>query len=123
MVFKRSCYQITEEESWISAFFYFIDFTKLTQDQFFGSSPAPLTVLHELHVRRPDILYRNEVYIDGGIERGTDVLKALCLGARAVGLGRAFLYGNSLWGEAGVRKVIQSRLFSPLIYVLPLRRA
>ena len=69
-----------------------------------------MTILHELHMRRPDILYRNEVYIDGGITRGTDVLKALCLGARAVGLGRAFLYGNSVWGEPGVRRVIQSKL-------------
>ncbi|EMD40844.1 hypothetical protein CERSUDRAFT_91590 [Gelatoporia subvermispora B] len=70
-------------------------------------APAPLTVLHELHERRPDLLRKHEVYIDGGIRRGTDVLKALCLGARAVGLGRPFLYANGVWGEEGCRRVIQ----------------
>ncbi|OCH92207.1 hypothetical protein OBBRIDRAFT_751950 [Obba rivulosa] len=70
-------------------------------------APAPLTVLHELHERRPDLLRKHEVYIDGGIRRGTDVLKALCLGARAVGLGRPFLYANGVWGEEGCRRVIE----------------
>ena len=46
-----------------------------------------------------------EIYIDGGIRRGTDVLKALALGARAVGLGRPFLYSLAAgYGEAGVRR-------------------
>ena len=72
------------------------------------SSPAPMTILYELHQRRPDLL-RKEVYIDGGVTRGTDVLKALCLGARGVGLGRAFLYANGVWGEAGARRVVQSK--------------
>ena len=68
-----------------------------------------MTILHELHKRRPDIIKKKEVYIDGGVTRGTDVLKALCLGARAVGLGRAFLYANGVWGEAGARRVVQSK--------------
>lgn len=49
-----------------------------------------------------------EVFIDGGIRRGTDVIKALCLGAKAVGLGRPFLYANAVWGEDGVRRCVQS---------------
>ncbi|KAG8959535.1 Cytochrome b2, mitochondrial precursor [Tulasnella sp. 419] len=72
-------------------------------------APAPLDVLYELNQKRPD-LTRNpnfEVHIDGGVRRGTDVLKALCLGAKGVGLGRPFLYGNTVWGEEGVRRVIQ----------------
>ncbi|KAI0065880.1 hypothetical protein BV25DRAFT_1913308 [Artomyces pyxidatus] len=69
-------------------------------------SPAPMTVLHEMRVRRPDLLDKHDVYIDGGVTRGTDVLKALCLGARGVGLGRAFLYANSVWGEEGCDRVI-----------------
>lgn len=73
-----------------------------------SSSPAPMTILYELHQRRPDLL-KNDIYIDGGVTRGTDVLKALCLGARSVGLGRAFLYGNGVWGEAGARRVVQSK--------------
>lgn len=39
---------------------------------------------------------RFAVYMDGGVRRGTDVLKALCLGAKAVGLGRSFLYAQSV---------------------------
>ena len=39
------------------------------------------------------------------------MLKALCLGARGVGLGRAFLYGNALWGEGGCQRVIESTWF------------
>jgi len=78
------------------------------------SSPAPLTILHELRQKRPDLLENKDfhVLIDGGVRRGTDVLKALCLGARGVGLGRPFLYANSLWGEEGVRRAIQSKLSS-----------
>jgi len=70
-------------------------------------SPAPMTVLYELRQRRPDLLEKHEVYIDGGVRRGTDVLKALCLGARGVGLGRPFLYANSVWGEEGCRRVVE----------------
>ena len=48
-----------------------------------------------------------EIYIDGGIRRGTDVLKALALGARAVGLGRPFPYSLAAgYGEAGVRRLV-----------------
>lgn len=70
-----------------------------------------MTVLYELYQQRPDLLRKHEVYIDGGVRRGTDVLKALCLGARGVGLGRPFLYGNGVWGEDGCRRVIQSASF------------
>ncbi len=49
---------------------------------------------------------RAEVLVDGGIRRGTDVLKALALGARAVLIGRPFLWGLAVNGEAGVSHVI-----------------
>jgi len=45
---------------------------------------------------------RAEILIDGGIRRGSDVVKALCLGARAVLIGRAYGYGLAAAGEAGV---------------------
>jgi L-lactate dehydrogenase (cytochrome) len=48
-----------------------------------------------------------EIYIDGGVRRGTDVLKALALGANAVGLGRPFLYALAVGGENGVTKMIE----------------
>jgi 4-hydroxymandelate oxidase len=48
-----------------------------------------------------------EVYLDGGIRRGSDVLKALALGARAVLVGRPFWYGLAVAGEAGVLEVLE----------------
>jgi 4-hydroxymandelate oxidase len=48
-----------------------------------------------------------EVLLDGGVHRGTDVVKALALGARAVLLGRPILWGLAVGGEAGVRHVLQ----------------
>ncbi|XP_022091355.1 hydroxyacid oxidase 1-like [Acanthaster planci] len=48
-----------------------------------------------------------EVYLDGGVRRGTDVLKALALGARAVFIGRPVLWGLAYDGEGGVRKVLE----------------
>lgn len=50
---------------------------------------------------------RCEVYVDGGIRRGTDVLKALALGARAVLLGRSILWGLAVNGQEGVRHVLE----------------
>jgi len=49
---------------------------------------------------------RVPVLVDGGIRRGTDVLKALALGANAVLIGRPYLYGLSVAGDAGVAKVV-----------------
>jgi L-lactate dehydrogenase (cytochrome) len=48
-----------------------------------------------------------EVYIDGGVRRATDILKALCLGAKGVGIGRPFLYAMGSYGEAGVLRAFQ----------------
>lgn len=48
-----------------------------------------------------------EVYIDGGVRRATDIIKALCLGAKGVGIGRPFLYAMSAYGQPGVDKAIQ----------------
>lgn len=50
---------------------------------------------------------RAEVFVDGGIRRGTDVLKALALGARAVLIGRPYMWGLAAYGEAGVQRVIE----------------
>jgi L-lactate dehydrogenase (cytochrome)/(S)-mandelate dehydrogenase len=50
---------------------------------------------------------RAEVYLDGGVRRGTDVITALCLGARGVFIGRPFLYGLISEGESGVRSVLE----------------
>jgi isopentenyl diphosphate isomerase/L-lactate dehydrogenase-like FMN-dependent dehydrogenase len=50
---------------------------------------------------------RCEVYMDGGIRRGTDVLKALALGAKAVLVGRPILWGLAANGTEGVRHVLE----------------
>jgi isopentenyl diphosphate isomerase/L-lactate dehydrogenase-like FMN-dependent dehydrogenase len=48
-----------------------------------------------------------EILVDGGIRRGSDIVKAMCLGARAVLIGRAYAYGLAAAGEAGVARAIE----------------
>jgi 4-hydroxymandelate oxidase len=50
---------------------------------------------------------RIPVLLDGGVRRGTDVFKALALGATAVGIGRPYIWGLSSFGQAGVDRVLQ----------------
>lgn len=50
---------------------------------------------------------RAEVYLDGGVRRGTDVVTALALGARAVLVGRPAIFGLALGGDKGVRQVLE----------------
>jgi 4-hydroxymandelate oxidase len=50
---------------------------------------------------------RIPIFVDGGFRRGTDVFKALALGAKGVGIGRPFLWGLGAFGEAGVNRVIE----------------
>jgi L-lactate dehydrogenase (cytochrome) len=50
---------------------------------------------------------RIEVLLDGGVRRGSDVVKALCLGARAIMIGRAYAYGLGAAGSAGVARAIE----------------
>lgn len=66
-------------------------------------APASIEVLEEV-VQAVD--GRAEVLMDGGVRRGTDVLKALALGARATLIGRPYLYGLGLEGQQGVEKVL-----------------
>ena len=50
---------------------------------------------------------RIPIFVDGGFRRGTDVFKALALGAKAVGIGRPFLWGLGAFGQAGVDRVVE----------------
>ncbi|AWU78510.1 hypothetical protein CAS74_002671 [Pichia kudriavzevii] len=47
-----------------------------------------------------------KLFIDGGIRRGSDIIKAICLGADAVGLGRPFLYAMATYGQPGIERAI-----------------
>jgi 4-hydroxymandelate oxidase len=47
------------------------------------------------------------VILDGGVRRGTDVLKALALGATAVGIGRPYIWGLGAYGQPGVDRVLE----------------
>jgi len=67
-------------------------------------SPSPLRYLPSIVDAVGDQV---EITLDGGIRRGSDVVKALALGARAVFVGRAFLYGLAVNGEDGVHEVLQ----------------
>ncbi|MFC9787166.1 pre-mycofactocin synthase MftD [Rhodococcus sp. NPDC127528] len=66
-------------------------------------TPAPIRALPAIAEAVGDQL---EVVLDGGIRRGSDVVKALALGARAVMIGRAYLWGLAANGQAGVENVL-----------------
>ena len=67
-------------------------------------APSPMEVLQEVVDSVGDKL---EVFIDSGFRRGTDIIKALALGARACLIGRPYLYGLTAAGEAGVTRTIE----------------
>ncbi|GKT76430.1 cytochrome B2 [Colletotrichum tofieldiae] len=69
-------------------------------------SQASILVLLEIREQCPDIFDKMEIYIDGGFERGSDILKAIALGATAVGVGRPFLY-SLMYGQEGVEHLSQ----------------
>jgi L-lactate dehydrogenase (cytochrome) len=65
---------------------------------------APLDILPEI-VERVD--GRMEIIVDGGIRRGSDIVKALALGADACAIGRPYLYGLAAAGQDGVSHVVR----------------
>ncbi|KAJ5171760.1 hypothetical protein N7492_004353 [Penicillium capsulatum] len=71
------------------------------------TAPPAVHTLLEIRKFCPEVFDKLEVYVDGGIRRGTDVVKALCLGAKAVGLGRPALWGLAAGGPDGVRRTLQ----------------
>lgn len=75
---------------------------------------TPKDSTHESPLEKPF-----EIYVDGGVNRGTDVVKALCLGANAVGVGRGFLFAQSVGGVKGVEHAVgseSSTLLAKLIF-------
>lgn len=70
-------------------------------------APSSVRTLLEIRKFHPELFDALEIYVDGGVRRGTDVVKALCLGATGVGLGRPFLYALSAYGTDGVLRAIE----------------
>lgn len=70
------------------------------------TSPSALEVAHEIYLQAPEIFQQIEVYADGGVRYGSDILKLLAFGVRAVGLGRPFMFAN-VFGVDGVQRAIQ----------------
>ncbi|CAD0088482.1 unnamed protein product, partial [Aureobasidium vineae] len=69
------------------------------------TQPAMLTLL-ELHKQAPEVFDSLEVLVDGGFTRGTDILKAVALGASGIGIARPFLYSLA-YGQEGTEHLIE----------------
>ncbi|WVQ71549.1 hypothetical protein IAR50_001088 [Cryptococcus sp. DSM 104548] len=84
----------------------------LLRPQFRGPTGVSQAALeHPENLTPPDIKGEKgerkfEIWVDGGIWRGSDAVKALCLGANAVGSGRGFLYANAVGGQQGVEHAV-----------------
>jgi L-lactate dehydrogenase (cytochrome) len=74
-----------------------------------NSAQASILILLEVRKRFPEAFDHLEIFIDGGFERGSDILKAIALGATAVGIARPFLY-SLVYGQKGVEHLSQSKL-------------
>ncbi|KAF2425288.1 hypothetical protein EJ08DRAFT_652203 [Tothia fuscella] len=68
------------------------------------TAPSGIEILAEVMpiLRAQGLQDKIEIYIDGGVRRATDIIKAVCLGAKGVGIGRPFLYAMSAYGLPGV---------------------
>jgi len=78
------------------------------------TAPAAITILQEVvaQLNARGLMYRPgkpkfEIFVDGGVRRATDVLKAVALGATAVGIGRPMIYAMSTYGQEGVSHALQ----------------
>lgn len=69
------------------------------------TAPTAVEILLDIRKNAPEVFEGMEVYADGGVRHGTDVIKLLALGARAVGLGRSPVFAN-VYGDAGVDRMI-----------------
>ncbi|KAK8017785.1 hypothetical protein PG993_014111 [Apiospora rasikravindrae] len=69
------------------------------------NAPSSVLVLLELRRDCPEVFEKMEVYVDGGVRRGSDILKAFCLGAKGVGIGRPFQCAIA-YGSDGVEHCV-----------------
>ncbi|ROT40800.1 FMN-linked oxidoreductase [Sodiomyces alkalinus F11] len=69
-------------------------------------SPSALEILLEIHREAPELLDQVEIWADGGVRYGGDILKLLALGVRAVGIGWPYMFAN-VYGTEGVERVTE----------------
>ena len=69
-------------------------------------APSPFAVALAIHDEAPELFSKLDILADCGVRYGTDVLKFLALGVKAVGLGRSFMYAN-VYGTPGVERAIE----------------
>lgn len=74
------------------------------------SAPSSLMTLLEIRTYYPEAFDKLQVFVDGGLRDGADVLKAVCLGATAVGVGRPYYYALAAYGAEGVERCTDSKL-------------
>jgi L-lactate dehydrogenase (cytochrome) len=74
----------------------------------FSSTRTGFDALRQIHAEDPNLAKEIEIYVDGGVRRGSEVLMATAFGARGVGLGRPFLWAQTAYGEQGVIRTIRS---------------
>jgi L-lactate dehydrogenase (cytochrome) len=72
------------------------------------SAKSAIEILPEVvdALKREGLESSLEIFVDGGVRRGTDIFKALALGAAAVGIGRPYIWGLGSFGTAGVERVL-----------------
>ncbi|KAH7165763.1 hypothetical protein EDB81DRAFT_865754 [Dactylonectria macrodidyma] len=68
-------------------------------------SPSPLEIAYEIRRNAPQVFEKTEVLADSGVRYGSDIVKLLALGVKAVGMGRPFMYSN-IYGVEGPTKLI-----------------
>lgn len=73
------------------------------------TAPSALMTLLEIRTYCPEVIGKLEIFLDGGLRDGNDVLKALCLGATAVGVGRPFLYALAAYGTKGIERCVDGK--------------
>ncbi|KEF63562.1 uncharacterized protein A1O9_01540 [Exophiala aquamarina CBS 119918] len=70
------------------------------------TAPPGILTLLELHKNCPEVFGKMEILVDGGFRRGSDIVKAICLGASAVGIGRPFMYSIK-YGSEGIEHAVE----------------
>ena len=82
----------------------------------FNSGITPASILYK--IKKKKIKLQSKIIVDGGVRRGTDIIKYLCLGADFVGIGRPAIFGLAVNGAQGVSdvfRILESELKTAMI--------